>query len=88
MQLAAVEGAVAARKSELEELLTSHKAVQLAKDDAKADLALVEQQLSKGRAERAAQLQHHSALVSLCMTVPALGQYSNSNNNYRSASQC
>ncbi|KAL3161761.1 hypothetical protein ABBQ38_008856 [Trebouxia sp. C0009 RCD-2024] len=62
-QLAAVEQAVAARKAELEELLASHKAVQLAKDTAKAELALVEQQLRSARAARDAQLQQHSALV-------------------------
>ncbi|KAL3161492.1 hypothetical protein ABBQ32_010367 [Trebouxia sp. C0010 RCD-2024] len=62
-QLAAVEQAVAARKGELEELLASHKAVQLAKDEAKAELAHVEQQLRSGRAARAAQLQQHLALV-------------------------
>ena len=65
LQLAAVEQAVAARKGELEELLASHKAVQLAKDSAKAELALVEQQLKGGRAARDAQLQQHSALVHL-----------------------
>lgn len=65
---------MAARKGELEELLASHKAVQLAKDEAKAELAHVEQQLRSGRAARAAQLQQHLALVSLCIAVPASGE--------------
>lgn len=64
MQLAAVEEALAARKDELQELLASHKAVQLAKDQAKAGLLVVEQDLRGGRAARDAQLQQHSALVS------------------------
>lgn len=65
VQLATVEEALAARKAELGELLASHKAVQLAKDQAKADLSVVEQELRGGRAARDAQLQQHSALVSV-----------------------
>ena len=68
MQLAAVEETLAARKDELEELLASYKAVQLAKDQAKADLVAVEQDLRGSRAARAAQLQHHSGLVSEVIT--------------------
>lgn len=68
MQLAAVEEGLAAQKAELEELLASHKAVQLAKDQAKADLVVVEQELRGSRAARDAQLQHHSGLVSIFIT--------------------
>ena len=75
---------MAARKGELEELLASHKAVQLAKDTAKAELALVEQQLRSGRAARDAQLQQHSALVSFCMPVPASGRCAYSAGKHRS----
>lgn len=71
MQLAAVEEALAARKTELEEVLASHKAVQLAKEQAKADLALVQQQLRGSRAARDADLQQHSALVSSLFTTAA-----------------
>ena len=68
MQLAAVEEALVVRKAELEELLASHKAVQLAKDQAKADLVVVEQELRGSRAARDAQLQHHTSLVSMFIT--------------------
>ena len=71
VQLAAVEEALAARKTELEEVLASHKAVQLGKEQAKADLALVAQQLRGGRAARDAELQQHSALVSSLLTTAA-----------------
>lgn len=68
MQLAAVEETLAAQKAEREELLASHKAMQLAKDQAKADLVVVEQELRGSRAARDAQLQHHSGLVSISIT--------------------
>lgn len=65
MQLAAVEEVLGGRKAELQELLASHKAVQLVKDQAKADLMVAEQELRGNRAARDAQLQHHSSLVSI-----------------------
>ena len=65
LQLAAAEEALAERRAELAELLASHKAVQLAKEQAKADLATVELQLRGDRAARHAQLQQHTALVRL-----------------------
>ena len=52
-------------QAELDAALVSHKAVQQAKDHAKAELALVEQQLLNDRAARENQLQQHSSLVSL-----------------------
>ncbi len=52
-------------QTELDAALVSHKAVQQAKDHAKAELALVEQQLLNDRAARENQLQQHSSLVSL-----------------------
>lgn len=52
-------------QAELDAALVSHKAVQQAKDHAKAELALVEQQFLNDRAARENQLQQHSSLVSL-----------------------
>ena len=60
-----MESAVASRGFELHEVLASHKAVQQAKDLAKANLAAVEQQLLADRAARDAQLQQHTSLVSV-----------------------
>lgn len=65
LQLGATEEAVTDRTAELKEVLASHKAVQLAKDQAKAELAIVEQQLLTDRAIRESQLQHHTSLVSI-----------------------
>ena len=65
MQLGAVEEALTDMQAELDVALVSHKAVQQAKDRAKAELALVEQQLLNDRAARDAQLQQHTSLVSL-----------------------
>ena len=66
VQLNTTEEAVAVRSTELEEVLASHKAVQQAKDQAKAALAATEQQLLADRAARDAQIQQHTSLVSLC----------------------
>ncbi len=65
LQLGAVEEALTDMQAELDAALVSHKAVQQAKDHAKAELALVEQQLLNDRAARENQLQQHSSLVSL-----------------------
>ncbi|KAL0050730.1 hypothetical protein WJX82_005993 [Trebouxia sp. C0006] len=62
-QLGAVEEALTDMQAELDAALVSHKAVQQAKDHAKAELALVEQQLLNDRAARENQLQQHSSLV-------------------------
>ncbi|KAL0025844.1 hypothetical protein WJX79_005914 [Trebouxia sp. C0005] len=62
-QLGAVEEALTDMQAELDAALTSHKAVQQAKDHAKAELALVEHQLLNDRAARDAQLQQHTSLV-------------------------
>ncbi|KAA6420490.1 MAG: hypothetical protein FRX49_09651 [Trebouxia sp. A1-2] len=61
-QLGAVEEALTDMQAELDAALTSHKAVQQAKDHAKAELALVEHQLLNDRAARDAQLQQHTSL--------------------------
>ena len=63
MQLAAAEETLAARRSELEVLLAQHKAVQLAKEQAKLQLTVVEQQVRSDRAARSAHLKQHAALV-------------------------
>ncbi|KAL0032078.1 hypothetical protein WJX77_004042 [Trebouxia sp. C0004] len=62
-QLGAVEEALTDMQAELHAALASHKAVQQAKDHAKAELALVEQQLLNDRAARDDQLQQHTSLV-------------------------
>jgi len=65
LQLGAVEEALTDMQTELDAALVSHKAVQQAKDHAKTELALVEQQLLNDRAARDDQLQQHTSLVSL-----------------------
>ncbi|DBA79623.1 TPA: hypothetical protein ACH3X1_008307 [Trebouxia sp. C0004] len=62
-QLGAVEEALTDMQAELHAALASHKAVQQAKDHAKAELALVEQQLLNDRAARDDQLQQHTSLI-------------------------
>ena len=58
-----MEEAVAVRSTELLEVLASHKAVQQAKDQAKAALAAAEQQLLSDRTARDFQIQQHNSMV-------------------------
>lgn len=63
MQLSALEGAVADSRGELQDILAAHGAVHQTQDQAKAELASVEQQLIAQRAARTAQLEQHAVQV-------------------------
>ena len=67
LQLTSLEHAVSDQQAELQDVLAAHATVHQTQEQAKAELASVEQQLHAQRAARAAQLEQHASQVHQCM---------------------